>query len=345
MGSEVLGKTMGGAIMTTASFPALLERFFTERLIRQRQASPHTVSSYRDTFRLLLRFAQRHLHKPPSRLSLEEVDAPLITAFLDDLEASRRISARSRNLRLTAIRSFFHYSAYEEPAHASQIQRVLAIPGKRCLKALVQFLNRPETDALLAAPDQRTWHGRRDHALMLVAVQTGLRLSELTGLRRQDVHLGAGAHIRCVGKGRKERCTPLAKQSVAALKTWLQEPAKGSGEWLFSNARGGRLSADAVQDLLAKYRNVAGRVCPSLQKKRVTPHVLRHTLAMELLQAGIDRSVIALWLGHESVETTQIYLDANLALKEQILTKTAPYGSGCHRFKAEDSLLAFLKSL
>jgi site-specific recombinase XerD len=330
--------------MTTTSLASLLERFFLERLMRQRQVSPHTISSYRDTFRLLLQFAKRRLHKPPSGLTLQESDAPLIASFLDDLEATRNISARSRNLRLSAIRSFFHYAAYEEPAHASQIQRVLAIPSKRFSKAQVGFLARSETDALLAAADRQTWYGRRDYTLMLLAVQTGLRLSELTGLRRQDLHLETGAHVRCMGKGRRERCTPLTKLAVVALKAWLQEPAS-QGEWLFANAHGGRLSADAVQDLLAKYHGLAGRVCPSLKKKRVTPHVLRHTLAMELLQSGIDRSVIALWLGHQSVETTQIYLDANLALKEQILAKTAQRDGSWRPYKPEDSLLAFLQSL
>ncbi len=330
--------------MKAASFPTLLERFFLQRLIRQRQVSPHTVSSYRDTFRLLLQFAKQRLQKPPSQLSFEEVDAPLITAFLDDLETKRRITVRSRNLRLTAIRSFFHYAAYEEPAHAAQIQRVLAIPGKRHSKALVHFLDRPETEALLAAPDQQSWHGRRDHMLLLLAVQTGLRLSELTGLRREDLHLGTGAHVRCLGKGRRERITPLTKQIVVALKAWQQNLAKNS-EWLFPTARGSRLSSDAVQRLLAKYKLIACRACPSLKKKRVTPHVLRHTLAMELLQAGIDRSVIALWLGHESVETTQIYLDANLALKEKVLAKTTQPGGVCRLFKPDESLLAFLKTL
>jgi integrase/recombinase XerD len=328
--------------MRTANLAALLERFFAERLIRQRQASPHTISSYRDTFRLLLQFAQRDLHKSPSRFALEDIDAPMVTSFLNDLENSRKITARSRNLRLTAVRSFFHYASYEEPAHAEQIQRVLAIPGKRYSRTLVQFLNRPEIDALLAAPDQRTWLGRRNHALLLVAVQTGLRLSELTGLRSQDVHLETGAHVRCSGK---ERCTPLTKHTVAVLKSWLRESAKGNPEWLFPSARGGRLSADAVQDLLAKYVAVAGQICPSLRKKRVTPHVLRHAAAMELLQSGVDRSVIALWLGHESVETTQIYIDADLALKEKALAKTMPSSSKHQRFRAEDSLLEYLKGL
>jgi integrase/recombinase XerD len=331
--------------MRTANLAVLLESFFAERLIRQRQASPHTISSYRDTFRLLLQFARRALHKSPSRFALEDIDAPMVTAFLNDLENTRQITARSRNLRLTAIRSFFHYASYEEPAHAEQIQRVLAIPEKRYSRTLVQFLNRPEIEALLAAPDQRTWLGRRDHALLLVAVQTGLRLSELTGLRTQDVHLETGAHVRCSGKGRKERCTPLTKHTVAVLKAWLRESAKGSREWLFPSSRGGRLSADAVQDLLAKYVAIAGQICPSLQKKRVTPHVLRHAAAMELLQSGVDRSVIALWLGHESVETTQIYIDADLALKEKALAKTMPTSSKHQRFRAKDSLLEYLQGL
>jgi site-specific recombinase XerD len=269
----------------------------------------------------------------------------MITAFLNDLESSRNISARSRNLRLTAIRSFFNYAAYEEPTHAEQIHRVLAIPGKRYSRTLVQFLNRPEIDALLAAPDQRTWLGRRDHALLLVAVQTGLRLSELTGLRTQDVQLQTGAYVRCLGKGRKERCTPLTKHTVAVLKSWLDESNKNDGDWLFPSGRGGRLSADAVQYLLKKYVTLAGRDCPSLRKKRVSPHVLRHAAAMELLQAGVDRSVIALWLGHESIETTQIYIDADLAFKEKALAKTTPVNGKHRRFRAEDSLLKFLKSL
>jgi site-specific recombinase XerD len=329
----------------TATLAVLLETFFTQRLISQRQASPHTISSYRDTFRLLLQFAQRRLHKPPSSLAFAEIDAPLISAFLDDLEKRRGITTRSRNLRLTAIRSFFHYAAYEEPSHSSQIQRVLAIPSKRHTRNLVHFLDRPEIDALLAAPDQRTWFGRRDHALLLVAVQTGLRLSELTGLQRHDVALGTGAHVRCVGKGRKERCTPLTKTTVAVLKAWLQEPARHNAEALFPNASGGRLSADSVADLLAKHVTLARQACPSLRKKRVTPHVLRHSMAMELLQAGVDRAIIALWLGHESVETTQIYLDANLALKEDIMAKTTPHGGKPGRYRADDELLAFLNTL
>jgi len=329
----------------TSSFAPVLQRFFTQRLMQQRQASPHTINSYRDTFRLLLKFAQKRLHKPPARLLFEEIDAPLIGAFLDDLEKSRGVTARSRNLRLTAIRSLFHYAAFELPARSNQIQRVLAIPSKRYTRALIGFLARPEVDALLAAPNQRTWSGRRDHALLLVAVQTGLRLSEMTGLKGEDVTLGAGAHLHVVGKGRKERCTPLTKQTAAVLKAWRQEPMRGNGEILFPNARGGRLSADGMSYILAKHTATAGKACPSLRQKRVTPHLLRHTMAMEMLQAGFDTTVIALWLGHESVETTQIYLDANLALKEKILAKTTPHGGKPGIYRPGDQLLAFLKSL
>jgi site-specific recombinase XerD len=235
--------------------------------------------------------------------------------------------------------------SYEEPSCTDQIQRVLAIATKRYTRPLVHFLERAELDALLATPDQTMWLGRRDHALLLLAVQTGLRLSELTSLMRSDVALGSGAHVRCVGKGRKERCTPLAKTTVAVIKAWLKEPCKQNTDILFPTVHGGRLSPDAVKDLLEKHVTVAGKICPSLQKKRVTPHVLRHTAAMELLQAGVDRAVIALWLGHESLETTQIYLDANLALKEEILAKTSPPNGKPGRYKADDELLAFLNHL
>ncbi len=332
-------------MMTLASFAPLLQRFFTQRLMQQRQASPHTISSYRDTFRQFLKFVEQRLHKPPSRLSFEEIDAPLVVAFLGDLEKRQGIGVRTRNLRLTAIHSFFRYAAFETPTHSAQIQRVLAIPSKRFTRTLVPFLARPEVDALLAAPDQRTWAGRRDHAFMLMAVQTGLRLSEMTGLKREDLILGVGAHVRVIGKGRKERCTPIAKSVLAVLRAWLREPQRGDGNVLFPSARGERLSVHGVQYLLTKHRIAASRVCPSLTQKRVTVHRLRHTMAMDLLQAGAERSVIALWLGHESVETTQIYLDATLAMKEQALAKTSPRHSKPGRYKPGDQLLGFLNSL
>lgn len=328
-----------------AEFPALLESFFTKRLVAQRRVSPHTIASYRDTFRLLIRFAEKKLGKAPSRLTLEDLNAPFLGSFLDHLEASRANGARSRNLRLTAIRSFFRYAALEAPQHAGVIQRVLAIPNKRQVRPLVGFLTRPEIQAVLAAPARHTWLGRRDHALLLMAVQTGLRLSEVTGLRQQDISLGTGAHVRCQGKGRKERCTPLTKSTVAVLVAWIKEQGRGDSRILFPSARGGRLSADAVQYLVAKHVATAGRSCPSLRQKHVSPHVLRHTAAMELLQAGVDRAVIALWLGHESVDTTQIYLDADLALKEQALAKVASVNVKPGRFRPDDELLTFLKSL
>jgi integrase/recombinase XerD len=330
------------------NFPSLLERFFTQRLMAQRQASPHTIASCRDTFRLLLEFAQKQGHKVPSKMALTDLDAPLIGAFLDQLEKQRGNSARSRNLRLTAIRSFFHYTAFEEPAASDLIQRVLAMPSKRYDKKLIGFLTRPEIDALLAPPDQERWAGRRDHAWLLVAVQTGLRLSEIIHLRRADVVLGSGAHLRCVDKGRKQRCTPLTKEARTVLRAWFKESSRNVNdpEIVFPNAPGGQLSADGLQYLLAKNVAVAQQTCPSLKAKRVSPHVLRHAAAMELLQAGVDRSVIALWLGHESVETTQMYLDANLALKEKALAKIKPAKTKtAARYRPGDKLLAFLKGL
>ncbi|MFQ5797049.1 MAG: site-specific integrase [Candidatus Bipolaricaulia bacterium] len=332
--------------MTTAThFAPLLERFFTQRLMQQRQASPHTIKSYRDSFRQLLIFAQQRVRQSPSRLNVEQLDAPLIVAFLDELEHQRGVSVRSRNLRLTAIHAFFRYAAFELPTHAAQIQRVLAIPTKRFTRTLVRFLSRPEVDALLDAPDRSTWSGRRDYAFILTAAQTGLRVSEMTGLTREDLILGAGAHVRVIGKGRKERCIPLAQSTRAVLNTWLNEPPRGNGDVLFPSARGQRLSVHGVQYLLNKHRLVAGNVCRSLLEKRITVHCLRHTMAMELLQAGVDRSVIALWLGHESVETTQIYLEATLAMKEQALAKTTPPEGELGRYQPDDELLNFLNSL
>ncbi|MDN5872743.1 MAG: site-specific integrase [Nitrococcus sp.] len=332
--------------MTAATALApLLERFFTQRLMNERRVSPHTICSYRDTFRLLLKFTHQRLHKPPSALAFEQIDAPLVRAFLDYLEKQRRLSVRSRNLRLTAIHSFFRYVAFELPAHSAQIQRVLAIPSKRFTRTLVRFLTRPEVDALLAAPDRRTWFGRRDHAFILMAVQTGLRLSEITAVTRDDLVLEAGAHVRVIGKGRKERCTPLAKPTVAVLKAWLREHPRGEACLVFPNAKGGRLTVHGVKYMLDKHAAAATRVCPSLNGKRVTVHLLRHTMALEMLQAGVDRAVIALWLGHESVETTQVYLEATLAMKEQALDKATPPWGKAGRFRTDDRLMSFLNSL
>jgi site-specific recombinase XerD len=326
-------------------FPELLQSFFTDRLMHQRQASPHTIASYRDSFRLLLKFAQQRLGKQPTALTIEDVDASFVAAFLSHLEMDRRIGPRSRNVRLAAIHSFFRYVALNEPAHSALAQRVLAIPSKRFDRKPIDFLTQPEVDALLAAPDQGTWAGRRDHIMFLTAVETGLRVSELIGLRCEDIVLGTGAHVRCRGKGRKQRSTPLRKETVRALRRWLRERACGPAEPLFPNARGGWLSRDGVEYVLGKHIASARQKCPTLSKKRVSSHVLRHSLAMKLLHHGIDRSVIALWLGHESIATTQMYLHADMAMKEQALAKTKPNKLKFRRYRPDDQLLAFLKSL
>lgn len=326
-------------------FALLCQSFFSKRLIAQRQASAHTVSAYAQTFRLLMAYAQRRLRTPPSQLSLTQLDAPFIAEFLDDLETQRSNGARSRNARLASLRSFYHHAAFEVPQQARLIQRVLGIPYKRITRRLVCYLTRPELAALLNSVDQSTWVGQRNHALLLVAAQTGLRLSELTGLRQRDAVLSAGAHVRCEGKGRKERCTPLAKPTVRVLKAWLKEQGEDASRFLFPSGRGGRLSADAVQHALAKQVAVAKLACPSLAKKRVSPHVLRHTAAMELLHAGVDRALIAIWLGHEALDSTQVYLDADLPLKEAILAKMNPPQCKSGRFRPDDQLMSYLKGL
>jgi len=331
--------------MTSASFPFLLQSFFTDRLLRQRQASPHTVAGYRDCFRLLLKFAQERLGKIPSQIQIEDLDAPFIALFLDHLESTRKNSARSRNVRLGAIHSFFRYVALEEPAHALHCQRILAVPNKRHVRRPIEFLNREEIDALLAVPNRSLWVGRRDRTLLLVAVQTGLRVSELIGLNCQDVVLGTGAHVRCLGKGRKQRCTPLRPETGKMLEVWLRERQGKPEDPVFPSIRGDRLSRDAVEHLIAKYAHLAAKTCPSLQGKRVTPHVCRHAAAMDLLHNGVDRSVIALWLGHESPETTNVYLHADMRLKEKALSHTEPFGVTPTRYRPDDKLLAFLEGL
>lgn len=322
-----------------------LQAFFTDRLVGQRQASPHTVAAYRDTMRLLVRFAAARRDAEPSKLDLGDLDAPLVSAFLDHREHDRGNSVRTRNARLAAIRSLFRYAALRHPEHAAVIERVLAIPPKRFERRLVTYLTEAEVKALLAAPDRTTWTGRRDHALLALAVQTGLRASELIGLRGADVHLGIGAHISCLGKGRKQRITPLTPHMVAVLRAWLSERAADASEPLFSTRRGTILSRDALEHRLAASVAMAGRVCSSLREKTITLHVLRHTAAMRLLHAGVDTAVIALWLGHEQVETTQIYLHADLALKERALARTNPVHTRPGRYRPPDATLAFLEAL
>jgi integrase/recombinase XerD len=328
----------------TALAPTL-QAFFTDRLIRQRHASAHTITAYRDTWRLLLRYAATTVGSAPSQLDLADLDAPLIAGFLDHLELERGNSVRTRNARLAAIHSMFRYAALAHPEHAETISRVLAIPPKRFDKALITYLTEPEVDALLGCCDQATWTGRRDHALLLLLVQTGLRISELIGLSCADVHLGPGAHVACHGKGRKDRITPLTGGTVTALREWLTEHGGDQNAPLFATRRGDKLSRDAIEHRLAHYARQAADRCASLHDKTITAHVLRHTTAMRLLHAGVDTSVIALWLGHVSVDTTQIYLHADLELKEKALARTRPPNSRTGRYQPPDSLITWLEAL
>jgi site-specific recombinase XerD len=322
-----------------------LEAFFTNRLINEKGVSPHTIAAYRDTFRLLLCFAQKRTGKQPCALQIEDLDAPLITAFLDHLEHDRANSPRTRNARLAAIHSMFRFAALRHPEHAALIARVIAVPTKRFDRAIVSYLTADEVDALLAAPDRSRWIGRRDHALLTIAIQTGLRVTELTSLRCQDAHLGTGPHVQTRGKGRKQRATPLTSQTVAVLRLWLQERDGHPDQSLFPTSRGRTLSRDAITLLVAKHATTASHSCATLKNKNVSPHVLRHTAAMTLLHAGVDSTVIALWLGHESVEATQIYLHADMAIKERALARTTPPNSTPGRYQPPDHLLAFLEAL
>ena len=331
--------------MSDTTLSTLLQQFFTDRLMNQMRASANTIGGYRDTFRLLLQFAAERTSRPPTKLKIEDLDVDLVTDFLAHIETQRHNSARSRNTRLAAIRSFFRFVAMSEPTHLLQCQRLLAIPAKRYTRRAVDFLDRAEMEALSAAPDRLTWIGRRDHVILLLALQTGLRASELINIRRSDIVMGAGAHIRCEGKGRKQRCTPLRKETIAVIQQWLKERGGGDDDPLFPTQRGDKLSRDALEQIIRRHTATASQVCPTLKEKRVSPHVLRHSTAMELLHHGVDQSVIALWLGHESVETTQIYVHADLRLKEQALKRVAADPSKPGRYRPDDKLLAFLESL
>jgi len=331
--------------MNACSLSSLLQYFFTDRLLKQLGASPQTVSSYRDAFRLLLHFATVELGREPSKLHLEDLDASFLGKFLEHLELERGNCIRTRNNRLCALKAFFRYVSFREPTFALHCQQVLAIPSKRYERGPVEFLSEKETDALVAAPETKTWIGRRDRTILLVAVQTGLRNSEITSLQCKDVEFGTGAHIRCLGKGRKMRCTPLRPDVSAELKKWLSERGGDPHDHVFPSLRKTRLSADAFQRLVARHAATARQACPSLSSKTVTPHTLRHTAAMNLLRNGVDLSVIALWLGHESMETTQIYVHADMRLKEKALAHTSPFGIVPDRYGASDPLLTFLESL
>jgi integrase/recombinase XerD len=328
----------------TALAPAL-QAYFTERLITQRSSSPETIAAYRDAFRLLLRFAQEQTGKQPFELDIDDLDAPLIGSFLKHLEDDRGNSPRTRNARLGAIHSFYRFAALEHPEHAHTIARVMAIPTKRHERNTVTYLDRDEITALLAAPEKRTWLGRRDHALLTLMVQTGVRVSELTSLRVGDVHLGTGSHIRVLGKGRKRRATTLTAETVKILRAWTTERQGQPEEPLFPTRQGRALSRYTVGVIVAKHTATATTTCPSLQGKRVTPHTLRHTNAMLLRAKGVDIATIALWLGHESTQTTHIYEHADPKLKEQAIARTAPLGTKPGRYRPSDELLAFLEAL
>jgi site-specific recombinase XerD len=328
----------------SALAPAL-EAYFTERLIAQRQASPNTIAAYRHTFRLLLRFVTERTGKAPSDLDIAELDAPLIAAFLEHLQAERGNQAATRNNRLAAIHSLFAYLALQHPEHAASIQRVLAIPSKRIERNLLTYLTEPEIDALLDACDKATWTGRRDHAMFALTIQTGLRISELISLACRDLTLSAGANVHTVGKGRKERRTPLIPATAKVLRAWITERAGAPDDPLFPTSIGKRLSRDAIERRLARHLDSAGEACPSIRSKCVTMHTLRHTAAMRLLLAGNDITIIALWLGHEQISTTNIYLHADMTHKQQAIDRTKPLAVKPGRYRPPDALIAFLEAL
>lgn len=331
--------------MSRSLLPSLVQQFFTDRLCTQMNASPNTIAGYRDTFRLLLRYASEKTGKVPTKLALDDIDVEFVADFLSNIETQRGNSARSRNTRLAGIRSFFRFVAMNEPQYMLHCQKILAMPAKRYVRRTVEFLDRDEIDALLSAPDRSTRTGRRDHAILLIALQGGLRASEIIGLRCCDIVFGTGSNIRCEGKGRKHRTTPLRRDTVKVLQAWLKERKGTDDDPLFPSIRGTRLSRDALEDIVSRHVLSASRSCPSLADKRVSPHVLRHSTAMELLHHGVDQTVIALWLGHENVETTQVYVHADLRLKEKALARVTATAANPGRYRPDDKLLAFLESL
>ena len=326
-------------------FPALLQSFFQQRLIAERGVSARTIASYRDTFELLLRYAEKAIGRPPSALTLDDIDAPLVLAFLDHLEAHRGNCPRTRNLRLTAIRSFMRYASIRDPTALPIAQRVLAIPGKRFDRPALEFLSREEVKALLDAPDRSTWSGRRDAVLLATLYNTGARVSEITGLCVEDVLTDRASSLHLRGKGRKERVIPLWKTTAAQLRAWLSHIDSSPGAPVFPNHLGERLSRSGVQYRLSVALATATKRCPSLAGRRISPHTLRHTTAMHLLQSGVDLTVIALWLGHEDPATTHLYVEADLTMKEAALRHLEDPGTAPLRFRARDRLLSFLETL
>jgi integrase/recombinase XerD len=331
--------------MTDTTLSSLIQSFFTDKLYNQMEASPHTIASYRDTFKLLLKFAGETLRKAPTKLSVDDINVEMIGLFLDDIENTRKNTARSRNTRLAALRSFFRFVAIHEPAYMYHCHKILNMPCKRYVKRNIEFLNTQEMQALLNAPDRTTWIGRRDLAILTIALQTGLRSSEIINLQCGDVFLETGAHIRCEGKGRKQRATPLRREAVTVLKNWLKERRGSLNAPLFPTISGNKMSPDALEYLVKRHVKTASKSCSSLKEKRISPHTLRHTTAMDLLHHGIDQTMIALWLGHESIETTQIYIHADMKLKEKALAKMSNPSVKPARYKPDDKLLSFLENL
>ena len=323
----------------------LLRAFFADHLLQQKAVSPQTVKAYRDAFRLLLTFLDQHRQRRPEALTLDDLDAPAILAFLEHLEENRANSIQSRNARLGAIRSFIRFAALRTPERVDLVSRVLAIPRKRAPRRQVHYLTRPEMDAILASCDRSTCGGRRDHVLLLTLYNTGARVSEIVALQRSHVRFGATTIVEIFGKGRKERAVPLWTRTTRCLRQWFDEEGPATPDYAFRNARGDRLTRQGVTHLLQQACQRARERRPSLAAKRVSPHVVRHTTAMHLLQAGVDIATIALWLGHERLETTHQYVEADLELKERALRKLEPLGQRTRRFKPDASLLTFLASL
>jgi site-specific recombinase XerD len=331
--------------MNEQKLSPILQRFFTDRLFKQLDASPHTVASYRDTFRLLLLYSKGRLEREPSCICIEDFSVSFLVDFLEDLEINRKVSVRTRNNRLAAIRSFFRYVSFNEPSLSLLCQRVLSIPNKRYARGPVEYLNENETESLFGVPDTDTVIGRRDKLLLVVAAQTGLRNSEIRLLRQENIQFGSGAHIRCFGKGRKTRCTPLRAETAISLNEWIQELGGAPADPVFPSSRGGALSADAIQQIVSRHVASTCLICPSLKGRSITPHTLRHTAAMSLLRNGVDLSVIALWLGHESTETTQIYLHADMEIKKKALKYMTEDKTVPKCYSPSDELISFLEDL
>ena len=336
---------MNPLLAVPTEFAALVQRFFAERLIQQQNASPRTVAAYRDTFRLLLNYAERATGKPPAKLALCDFDAALVLDFLVHLEAERHNTVRTRNARLAAVRAFAHYVASQSPPALHLAQQILAIPMKRFERPILEFLSRDEVRALLAAPGVESWCGRRDTAMLALLYNTGARVSELIGIRVADVTLAATASVRLHGKGRKQRTVPLWKETATEIRQWLRYADLHVEQPLIPNRSGLPMTRTNVAERLNLAVSTARATCPQLAGRRISPHTWRHTTAMHLLQAGVDLTVIALWLGHESPVTTHGYVEADLAMKERALATITPPETKRKRYRPADTLIQFLEGL